>query len=171
MCTWSKKCKSTSTSTINKHDHTTQQMKDREITWTSQWMQKSTWLTAPNRLNEGKLSDLKQGKNGHFDHAFIQPGTGSHRAIKQEKKQRASNLEEEVKLSLFVGDMISIQKTRKADKVAHVCYPRIRRAWSRRPGRATQQDSVWKTQGREKERILSTEGEKEGKDRRIEGQL
>lgn len=60
------------------------------------------------------MSDLKQGKNGHFDHAFIQPGTGSHRAIKQEKKQRASNLEEEVKLSLFVGDMISIQKTRKA---------------------------------------------------------
>lgn len=35
-----------------------------------------------------KLLDLEQGKDGHFDHVFIQPGTGSHRAIKQEKKTK-----------------------------------------------------------------------------------
>lgn len=32
-----------------------------------------------------KLLDLEQGKDGHFDHVFIQSGTGSHRAIKREK--------------------------------------------------------------------------------------
>lgn len=38
-----------------------------------------------------KLLGLEQGKDGHFDHVFIQPGTDSHRAIKEEKKkQRAS---------------------------------------------------------------------------------
>lgn len=58
LCSLCKKCKSTSTSAINKDDYTTQQMKDKEIIWTSQWMQKkvldksniSSWCKV-NKLN------------------------------------------------------------------------------------------------------------------------
>lgn len=46
-----------------------------------------------------KLLDLEQGKDGHFDHVFIQPGTGSHRAIKKEKKKNKGHLCTTIKIN------------------------------------------------------------------------
>lgn len=64
---------------------------------------------------------MEQGKDGHFDmYLFNLAQVVTEQSNK--KKQRASNLEKEVKLSLSAGDMISIQKTRKPDK-GHMPVP------------------------------------------------